>query len=176
MIVQEQSAIGNAATLNSYNINSGGAEIYGVELEATVSLTDRLTIRVAGDINDTEVTQAPSGSGPSRKGNELIYAPNHSASVALDYSLPLANGWSLDFHLNRAWVAEQFTDTLNTLIIPSYEKSNGRITLRSADQKWRVALYGTNLENEEILRGQLLDTIFYWHSTHQVGLEVGYQL
>ena len=58
MIVQEQSAIGNAATLNSYNINSGGAEIYGVELEATVSLTDRLTIRVAGDINDTEVTQA----------------------------------------------------------------------------------------------------------------------
>ena len=176
MIVQEQSAIGNAVTLNSYNINSGGAEIYGVELEATVSLTDRLTIRVAGDINDTEVTQAPSGSGPSRKGNELIYAPNHSASVALDYSLPLANGWSLDFHLNRAWVAEQFTDTLNTLIIPSYEKSNGRITLRSADQKWRVALYGTNLENEEILRGQLLDTIFYWHSPRQVGLEVGYQL
>ena len=157
-----------------HNANSGGAEIRGFELEATAFITERFNVRVAGDVNDTEVTESASFSR-SGDGNELIYAPNYSASVALDYSLPIAGGWMLDFHVDHAWVAEQFSNAQNTIEIPSYEKSNGRITLRGPDEKWRVALYGTNLQNAEILRGRTDIGTLYWHSPRQIGVEVGYR-
>lgn len=157
-----------------HNANSGGAEIRGFELELNAFVTERFNVRVAGDVNDTEVTES-AAFATSGDGNELIYAPNYSASVALNYSLPVADGWTLDFYADRAWVAEQFSDAENTLEIPSYEKSNGRVTLRSADDKWRVALFGNNLENAAILRGRTAAGTLYWHKPRQIGLEVGYR-
>ena len=161
-----------------HNANSGGADIRGFELEVTAFITERFNVRLAGDVNDTEVTESAAFSR-SGDGAELIYAPNYSASVALDYSLPITGGWTIDFHVDRAWVAEQFSNAQNTLEIPSYEKSNGRVTLRSPGgpdgSKWRVALYGTNLENEEILRGRTDIGTLYWHSPRQIGVEVGYR-
>lgn len=175
IVVEDDPVVGQSNPLNFYNTNSGGAEIQGFELEATAFLTDRLSIRISGDVNDTEVTESPLFSDGSPDGNELIYSPNNSLAVALDYSVPL-DGWMLDFHVDRSWVAEQFSDTQNTLIVPEYEKSNARITLRSSDEQWRIALYATNLENEEIMRGRDGQTTFFWHSPRQIGLEVGYQL
>lgn len=157
-----------------HNANSGGAEIRGFELETTVFLTDRFAVRLAGDLNDTDVTES-AAFARNAEGNELMYAPNNSVSLALDYSLPIAGGWTIDFHVDRAWVAEQFSDAQNTTVIPSYEKMNGRITARGPDEKWRVALYGTNLENDEILRGRTAIGTLFWHKPRQIGLEVGYR-
>ena len=131
-------------------------------------------MRLAGDLNDTEVTESAEFAR-NAGGNELMYAPNHSASLAPDYSLPIAGGWTIDFHLDHAWVAEQFSDAQNTTEIPSYEKMNGRITARGPDEKWRVALYGANLQNDEILRGRTSIGTLFWHSPRQIGLEVGYR-
>jgi hypothetical protein len=82
----------------------------------------------------------------------------------------------VDFHLDRSWVAKQFVNSQNSLEIPSFERSNGRVTLHSPDEKWRIALYGTNLEDDEILRGRTATGNLFWHSPRQIGLEVGYQL
>ena len=172
MIVHENNtAVG---TGDVYNVNSGGAEINGLELEVSAFITDNLHVRVAGDINDSEVTRAAEFS-TSPDGSELTYAPDRSLSVALGYSLPLSNGGSVDFYLDRSWVAEQFTDSQNVVALPKYERSNGRVTYRSPDQKWRVALYGNNLENDEILRGMTSTGIMFWHNPRQVGIEVGYR-
>ena len=159
-----------------YNTNSGGAEIQGFELEVSAFLTERLAVRLAGDVVDTEVTKGPLQSTASPEGAELIYAPNNSASLAVDYTIPLNEGWSLMLHADHARVAEQFVNTENTLTIPSYDKTNARITLRSADDKWRVAAYANNLSNDAILSGRSLQQIFYWFPPRQVGLEVGYRL
>ena len=158
-----------------HNLNSGGAEIKGFELELNAVVTERLSIRVAGDYNDSEVTDSPEFAN-SGAGNELIYAPGDSASLALDYSLPVADGWMIDFHVDHAWVSKQWSDQQNTTRIPRYEKTNGRVTLRSPGQKWRVALFGTNLQNDELLRGRTATGTLYWHSPRQIGLEVGYSL
>ena len=90
--------------------------------------------------------------------------------------MPMDNGWTMDFHLDNAWVSKQYVDAANTITIPSYDKMNGRITMRSDDQTWRIALFATNLNNDEIERGR--DTIgtIFWHSPRQVGLEIGYDL
>ena len=157
-----------------YNTNSGGAEIQGAELEASAFLTERLAVRLAADVVDSEVTQGPAQSTYSPEGAELAYAPGTSASLAVDYTIPLAAGWNAVLHADHAYVAEQFFNTENTVTIPSYEKTNARITLRSADTKWRIAAYATNLSNDEILRGRTALEVYYWFPPRQFGLEVGY--
>ena len=173
MIVHEVNPL--IGTGDVYNVNSGGADIKGLELEINATITDRLNIRFAGDYNDTEVTHAEEFSS-TIQGSELIYAPDHSASLSIDYSMPLNNGWRLDFYIDRSWVAKQFVNSQNSLAIPSFERSNGRVTLSSPDDKWRVALYGTNLDDDEILRGRTAAGTLFWHSPRQIGLELGYQI
>ena len=161
---------------DSHNANSGGAEITGFELELNAFVTDRFSVRLAGDINESEVTEVGVPFQNAEDGNELRYAPGDSMSIALDYALPVGGDWLLDLHLDHAWVAKQFGDSQNRVVVPRYEKTNARATLRSADQKWRVALFVTNLANDEILRGRDLLATLYWHNPRQIGLEVGYQL
>ena len=157
-----------------YNTNSGGAEIQGFEMELTAFVTERLAVRLAGDVVETEVTQGPAQSTDSPEGAELLHAPGKSGSLAVDYTIGLNDGWNMVLHADRAYVAEQFANTENTLVIPSYQKSNARVTLRSADDKWRVAAYATNLSNNAILSGRTQQQIFYWYPPRQVGIEVGY--
>ncbi len=161
---------------DSHNANSGGAEITGFELELQVVVTDQFGVRFAADINDTEVTDVGAPFQTAEDGNELQFAPNDSVSIALDYSLPVANSWLLDLHLDHAWVAKQFADSRNTIVIPNYKKVNARATLRSPGQKWRIALFSTNLANDEILRGRDALGTLYWHNPRQIGLEIGYQM
>ena len=173
MIVHENNAA-VAPGSDVFNANSGGAEIRGIEVELNAFLTERLNVRFAGDVNDSEVSRA-SEFATSAEGNSLVYAPERSLSLAVGYSVPLTGDWMLDLYLDRAWVAEQFSDANNSTEIPSYERSNGRATLRSQDGKWRVALFGTNLDDQEIIRGRTAVGVLYWHAPRQLGLEVGYR-
>ena len=152
-----------------YNDNSGGAEIDGAELDITAYVTDRLTMRLAADYNDSEVVSADGASF-----TELAYAPNDSIYVSMDYSFPTSNPWSVDLHLDFSEVAEQYTDVANTVVIPKYNLLNGRVTLRSPDEKWRVAMFSTNMAGKEIQRGK--DTLgnLYWFNPKQIGVEFGY--
>ena len=160
---------------NFYNINSGGADIRGFELEVLAFLTDRLRIRFAGDVNDTEVNALPNPRN-FEDSNELIYAPGHNATIAVDYDIPLARDWMLTLHADHSIMAEQYNDTANTVTIPSWDRSNARATVRSVDGKWRVALYATNLANEEIIRNIENVATYYWHPPRQIGIEVGYRM
>ena len=157
--------------LGFYNHNSGGAEITGFEVDFTAFVTDRLSFRIAGDYSDTEVTV---GSNRNfEEGNELIYSPPWSATVMLDYEIPMSNGWSLTLHANHAWVDDAWVDVKNTTAIPGYKKLGARATARSGDGKWRVALYGLNLTNEEILTN-ISGANSHWQNPRQIGLEFGY--
>ena len=152
-----------------YNDNSGGAEIEGAELDITAYLTDRLMMRIAADYNDSEVLTADGSST-----TELVYAPDESLYVSLDYSFPTSNAWSVDYHIDFSEVAEQYGDVANTVVIPKYNLLNGRVTMRSPDEKWRVALFSTNMSGKEIQRGK--DTLgnLYWFNPKQIGIELGY--
>ena len=156
--------------LGIYNHNSGGAEIWGIELDVTAFLTERLSLRVAGDLTDTVVTVG--GSRVSEKGNELMFSPPWSATIMLDYEIPMSNGWSLTLHADGAWVDAQWIDVSNTIEIPSYQKVSARATVRAPSQ-WRVSLYGLNLTNEQILTN-ISGSNSYWQNPRQIGVEFGY--
>ena len=165
---------------DTYNNNSGGAEITGVELELNAFVTDNFVIRLAGDLTSSEVTEVASGERADPRvvqlGNELRFAPKNSVSLSLDYSMPMDSGWTVDFHLDNAWVSKQYVDAANTITIPSYDKMNARVTMRSDAESWRFALFATNLNNDEILRSKDQVGTLFWHSPRQVGLEIGYDL
>ena len=144
-------------------------------MELTAYVTDNLHIRFAGDVNNAEVTKANQFSS-SAQNADLAFSPDHSYSIGIDYTLALQNGWRLEFYVDNAWVAKQFANTANDLILPDYTRANGRVTLHSQDEKWRVALYGNNLTNEQILRGRGASGELFWFDPRQVGLEFGYQL
>ena len=174
MIVGERSPLISFGGIG-YNRNSGGAEISGAEFELQAYVTDNLHVRFTGDVNDGKVTRANEYSQSPIDG-KLAFAPEHSYSIAIDYTLPLDNGWTVDFYLDNAWVAEQFSTINNDIVLPEYSRANGRITARSDDGKWRVALYATNLRNKEIIRGRGGSGEYFWFDPRQLGLEVGYQL
>ena len=92
----------------------------------------------------------------------------------MDYSFPTSNAWSVDYHIDFSEVAEQYGDVANTVVIPKYNLLNGRVTMRSPDEKWRVALFSTNMSGKEIQRGK--DTLgnLYWFNPKQIGIELGY--
>ena len=120
-------------------------------------LTDRLSIRFAGDLNESEVQTGPlfestSAGLTSGKGNELLQAPGYSASLAVDYVFPIMANWNLTLHADHAWVDGHFVDAGNTTEVPKWTKANASVTARSDDGKWRIALFGSNITGEEILR------------------------
>ena len=47
---------------------------------------------------------------------------------------------------------------------------------RNDDGKWRIALFGSNLANDEIIRDLPQAGTFFWHTPRQIGLEVGYRM
>ena len=176
IIVENDPQIAMDNPLSVYNYNSGGAEISGFELEISAFVTDSLIVRLAGDSVRTEVTTGPGDGGASPSGNDLVYSPEHSASLALDYNIPLSNGWNLALHADHAWVAAQWSNTENTNVVPKFEKTNARITLRSGDDKWRVAVFGTNILNNQIVAARSGNTSYYWFQPAQIGVELGYKL
>ena len=176
IIVENDPQIAMDNPLSVYNYNSGGAEISGFELEISAFVTDSLIVRLAGDSVRTEVTTGPGNGGASPSGNNLVYSPEHSASLALDYNIPLANGWNLALHADHAWVAQQWSNTENTNSIPKFEKTNARVTLRSGDDRWRLAVFGTNILNNQIVAARSGNTSYYWFQPAQVGVELGYKL
>ena len=114
------------------------------------------------------------GNRNNEEGNELIFSPPWSATVMLDYEIPMSDGWSLTLHANHAWVDDAWLDVTNVTELPGYTKLGARATARSGDGKWRVSLYGLNLTNEEILTN-ISGSNSYWHNPRQIGLEFGYR-
>ena len=81
--------------------------------------------------------------------NDLINAPEVSANLSGEYRLPLANG-DMALRIDMVYRDEQFRDAVNTpeLQAEAYTLWNGRMTWSSADDRWKVAGFVTNITDE----------------------------
>lgn len=72
-----------------FNANGGRQRVRGLELEATGSITDRLSVRASYTYLDSETTDSdnPTAAGSPRIGERLTIAPKHSAAFQADYAL-----------------------------------------------------------------------------------------
>ncbi len=83
-------------------------------------------------------------------GRPLVRAPEWSAFIGFNHSMPVGDNMTLDFGAGGNYMDEYVTTLVD---LPGYEqdaffKFDANIALRGADDSWELALIGNNLSNE----------------------------
>ena len=87
-------------------------------------------------------------------GSPLVRAPEWQITANADYEVPLNNGMSIGFGAGAQYSSSFLTNTAARpdMIQDDFIKFDANIALRGPDDRWELALIGTNLGNE-IIRG-----------------------
>jgi iron complex outermembrane receptor protein len=103
-----------------------------------------------------------SGSGTSPSA-PFAYAPDNSATFGVQYDMLLANGGSLMVVGNYGWMDEYVRDAAhqripldangNYIMEPAYGVFNARLVYEPAEANWTVAVWGTNLGDQQYVNG-----------------------
>ena len=128
--------------------NAGEADIYGVEVEYFYSPSDRLDLSATYAWLDTEVGE--NDIPTVEEGNTLTRSPEHSASAAAQYRLPLGQLGDLLLRADYAWQDKIYFQLEDPEV--SAQDSYGLLHLRMALQAsagWELALWMKNVTDEE---------------------------
>ncbi len=135
-----------------FNANEGAAEIWGLDLDFNIALTERLRASLIAAFVETELTEAA-----QNEGKELIFSSPFSATLNLDYEWPLTSTLIANFHIDVSNFDERWFNTDNTIALPDYTIVNARVTLRDVSDQWAVVLWAKNLGDERIVRDRYSD-------------------
>lgn len=131
--------------------NAPSAEITGFELQALYEPVDSLTLSASVGRTNAKYTGADERGGPLTLDSVFVQVPEWSYTVSGEYRIPTSLG-QLSARVDYGWVDKVYFDVTNTtnpyLQQPAYGILNGRISMDLSDN-WRVAVYGTNLTDEE---------------------------
>ena len=119
--------------VQGYHDNTGAAESKGLKVEFNWEVVDGLRLRLAADINDSEL-----GEGPDlisfTEGNSMRFAPEWSVAASVDYTIELPGALDGRVRVDHQRVGEQYQP----------EFTNGLDNLRYInDLRCRKPAYGT---------------------------------
>ncbi len=134
---------------NTFNQNAGAAHSQGVELEFSWMPVDSFDIRLAADFNEAE-TDEDNLAANVPEGNKLIYAPEWSTSLSVDYVFDVGQ-LQARLRADHQRVDEQFATPDNSLKIDAYDVTNMRLTLTPPDNRWSAALFANNVTGEDAI-------------------------
>ncbi len=168
--------------------NFGDAEVTGGELDLLWFPTPNTTVKLGLGLLDTEVTDASGtfldafGAPVSIEGNELPHSPEwsgnfmarHVFSVGTDMELGLQADVQFreDYYLNIT-NDESFAQNDDVTII------GARLDLGDSGGRWNAALWGRNLNDEEVRQYGVYsldnrDHILYWNMPRSYGVSFSY--
>jgi iron complex outermembrane receptor protein len=129
--------------------NVGDAHVWGAELEAEWNPTDKLMIDASYSHLNFKYTKVDPLSAVT-VGMITPYTPENKASFGLQYRFRLANGGSITPRIDVSYQDQVYANAVNapTNLIDAYTLVDARMTWRSADDQWEVALQGTNLADK----------------------------
>ncbi len=153
--------------------NAGDAIIKGGEFEMQFAATDRWLLDASVSYLDGHytridpsvafITAYPNGSfnpppfpGPSVQqvdlalDDDMQQSPKSKYTAGARYSHPLTSGGRIGAGVNYAHVAtiRSAVTRSNTVQMPSYSLLNAQVQFVARDDRWSVALFGTNLTDE----------------------------
>ena len=138
----------------SYLTNVGNARARGVELSASLSLTQGLSLSASGAYNRARYTSYPDAPCPvgvsgicNLTGKPLYEAPNGVASIAADYRFEIEARLQPYLSLAYAYTSSYFgtIDDGPYTRIAGYGLANIRFGLRSSDGRYDVSLWAKNV-------------------------------
>jgi iron complex outermembrane receptor protein len=128
--------------------NAGEAEVRGVEVEGMLLVTDNFTINYGFGWLDSEYTSVGMSTAIP-VGEKFPYAPEKSYSIGAQYEWTLADGAGLMFRADYGWQDDvQTAADIQKSYIPAYGLLGARLMYRSPNNKWDIALFGSNLTDE----------------------------
>ncbi|MFO7552626.1 MAG: TonB-dependent receptor [Haliea sp.] len=159
--------------------NVGEVEGWGIEVEASVALTDHLKFRTGGSWFDSEATNVQAfcgagetltGSADACEGNSVPWAPEYTAFAVLDANYPLGEGevfgtvaWSWEDDYRGDWpdkdlIFQRIKALNQTDIIVGYRQSS-----------WQLSAYVENVFDDIWYDGNYADdpsesTLFVQHT------------
>ncbi|WP_237067737.1 TonB-dependent receptor [Microbulbifer guangxiensis] len=149
-------------------LNAGESRIQGIELEATLAMTDNLMANLALGYADTEFLEFISGGVDVSDQRDLQNTPDTTAMFQLNYSLPMQSGAEVVINPTISYRADtQIFEVPNPVLDQeAYTLVDMTATYYSADGKWQAGLVGKNLTDKEYriagyAFGGAFDTGFY---------------
>jgi iron complex outermembrane receptor protein len=146
-------------------VNLPRSRILGGELELTARPTPTLTLTAGLGLLDTEIEEG-TVSGTSVAGSKLPSAPSTSASAAVDWDALATDAVVFNVRLDGTYASRQYFDPFNLQSQEAYALLNGRLSLRSADDRWGAAIWGKNLLDESYFTNKIDLPSFGFLYTH----------
>lgn len=133
--------------------NAGKAETTGLELEMALLLAEGLDLALSVGWLDTELTDYVTDLGDDLSGNALAQSPELSAAGTIAYERPLGSVGRLRAHLDVSYQDDVYftADNNPALAQDGYWLAGARVGLAGLRNGWEVALFATNLLDEEYL-------------------------
>ncbi len=136
--------------------NAGEAEMKGAELEFVALPVPDLQVRGGFGYIDAEYTKLDPGTTVSLT-DELVNTPNWTASFAFDYSIPMDQYGLLIVSSDVTYRSSYFNEVTNFPLLEQdgYALVGARLTYKSPDERWSLAVFGTNLTDERYITNGL---------------------
>ncbi|WP_231759178.1 TonB-dependent receptor [Microbulbifer elongatus] len=147
-------------------LNAGKSRIQGIELEASLALTDSLSANANLGWVDAEFVEFISGGENIADTRDMQNTPDTTAMVQLNWSLPVAGGEMVVVPSVSYRSDTQIFETPSILDQEGYTLVDMTATYYSADGSWNLGLQGKNLTDTEYRIagydfGPSLQTAFY---------------
>ncbi len=136
--------------------NAGQAHIFGIELESAAFVTEHLRLQVAAAYMEGAFDELNPGVGVTL-GSPLPRLPKWFYSVGAAYNIDHGSGAATRFNLDYGWRSAQYgsASDVDAVRLDAYGLLNGQVEYTSPDGRWKFAVFGTNLTDEEYLTGGL---------------------
>lgn len=166
-------------------VNAAEATFQGLEIDITAAITDSFIVTLSAGFIDSSYDEFDgldlTGDGVPNpelaKKLDLAHVPELAYSLSATYDHDLESGY-LSFNGSYMWSDERAVDDLNTFTLDDYGLLDASVSYTFADEKWKVALFGKNLTDEEWFSNgfTLSFTSYTFVQRHRTfGVEVSYE-
>jgi iron complex outermembrane receptor protein len=142
------------ATPQNFVRNAGAAEIKGAELEVVSRLARGLDFNFSAGYLDAKYTeldpQLATLNPPLTLGMHLVKAPMWTLSSGLQYSFAAGAAGHVTLRADWSYKSRVYEDVFNDarLVQPAFDIVNAYASFTTQDERWELALFGTNLTDE----------------------------
>jgi len=150
--------------------NGGDATIQGFELDLTIHPNESWDIVAGFGYLDAEYDDLNEGVSIS-KSDDLPYTPEFTGNLGIAYSLPLFDSYLMTLRTDVSYRSSHYVDVENTENLKTDDVTlvNARITVASENQAWELAIFATNLTDEEYHIAGIATPDSFGHSEANMG-------
>ena len=141
--------------------NIGEAQIDGIEADFVYGVNENVRLNASIGWMDARITDGRtddgSENGETPTGTQLGRSPDLSYSIGAEYFTQVENGASWSLRADWGWKDDHRTipSIANAIPQDAYGLLSARMSYTSADDRWSIAVFGTNLTDETYLVGGL---------------------